>query len=207
MNDCVNAEVRDALPDFVNNRLSDRDAAIMKEHIDSCADCQAEAAILREARASQMLAPKIDASRIAASIPPYAAVHPAQARRAVSRRPWLVAAAAAIVAIGGYAIVNRPAPTSTTSKVAVVAPSARVSTQTEAKSASPIAETPATTVEKRTPKEVEVASLSLVGSTDDLSDADLESLVAALDGIEGVPSAEPGSVTTTVDDIDGNNDQ
>ena len=204
MNDCVNAEVRDALPDFVNNRLEGLDAATIKEHIDSCADCQAEAAILRDVRASQMVAPKMDASRIAAAIPAYAVAQP---RRSTSLRPWLMAAAAAIVAVGGYATLNRSATSDTTPAVAVVTPAAPVATQAESKSAAPAAAVSPNAVAKANRKEVEVASLSLVGSTDDLSDADLESLVAALDGIESVPSAEPGSVTTTVDHIDGNDDQ
>ena len=202
MNDCMNTEVRDALPDFVNDRLSGLDAVTMKEHIESCADCQAEVAILREARASAMLAPKIDADRIASAIRPYGVVRP-QPR--VSRRPWLMAAAAAIVAIGGFAIMNRPETNSAVPAVAVVTPAPSVATQNEQNVPTAAART--ATIEKPAPKEVDVASLSLVGSTDDLSDADLESLVAALDGIESVPAAEPGLVTTTVDDIDGTNDQ
>ena len=202
MNDCMNTEVRDALPDFVNNRLSGLDAVTMKEHIESCADCQAEVAILREALASAMLAPKIDANRIVSAIRPYPVVRP---QPTVSRRPWLMAAAAAIVAVGGFAILNRPATIKDAAPaVAVAAPAATVKTPSESKVATVA---PATAAEKSPPKEVDVASLSLVGSTDDLSDADLESLVAALDGIESVPSAEPGSVTTTVDDINGTNDQ
>lgn len=203
MNDCVNTEVRDALPDFVNNRLSGLDAVTMKEHIESCADCQAEVAILREARASAMLAPQIDANRIASAIRPYAVVRP---QPAVSRRPWLMAAAAAILAIGGFAILDRPATIGVGPAVAVVTPTPTVAAPSESKVATTTAAA-TTTAEKPAPKEVDVASLSLVGSTDDLSDADLESLVSALDGIESVPAAEPGSVTTTVDDIDGTNDQ
>jgi hypothetical protein len=198
----MNTEVRDALPDFVNNRLSGLDAVTMREHIESCADCQAEVAILRDVRASAMLAPQIDANRIASAIRPYAVVRP---QPVASRRPWLMAATAAIVAIGGFAILNRPAMNSAAPAVAVVTPTTTPATPGESKVAT-TTPSPAAT-EKSAPKEVDVASLSLVGSTDDLSDADLDSLVAALDGIESVPSAEPGSVTTTVDDIDGTNDQ
>ena len=204
MNDCMNTEVRDALPDFVNNRLSGLDAVTMKEHIESCADCQAEVAILREARASAMLAPQIDANRIASAIRPYAVVRP---QPTVSRRPWLMAAAAAIVAIGGFAVLNRPATNNAGFTVGVVAPAPTVATPTESKATESAPSVSTASVEKSAPKEVNVASLSLVGTTNDLSDADLESLVAALDDIESVPSAEPGSVTTTVDDIDGTNDQ
>ena len=53
--------------------------------------------------------------------------------------------------------------------------------------------------------ETQVASLSLVGSTQDLSDADLEQLVSDLDGLDALPAAEPQSVTPSVEDI--GNDQ
>ena len=88
---------------------------------------------------------------------------------------------------------TRTAPVETALPVAP-APSATVATTQSQKTAT-------------TAKEADVASLSLVGSTNDLSDEDLETLVAALDGIDAMPSAEPGSVTTTVEDIDGSYDQ
>jgi hypothetical protein len=43
--------------------------------------------------------------------------------------------------------------------------------------------------------------LSLVGGTDDLSDADLEKLVSDIETIDAIPAAEPQSVTATVDDM------
>ena len=205
MNDCVNADVRDALPDFINHRLSDLDAVTISEHVESCADCRAEAAVLRDLMKSRPLAPQMNVDRIAAAIPAYAPVRSRSTGFSI-RRTWALAAAAAFVAIGGWAITSRTSDTPAPA-VAVAGPPAA----TTAATVSPAA--PAATVPEKTianvenaSKEVQVASLSLVGSTDDLSDSDLETLVAALDGIETVPSAEPGSVTTTVDDIDGNDD-
>ena len=55
--------------------------------------------------------------------------------------------------------------------------------------------------------EVQVASLSLLGSTTDISDSDLEQLVAELDAIDAIPADEPTPVTITVDDIDGTDEQ
>jgi hypothetical protein len=49
--------------------------------------------------------------------------------------------------------------------------------------------------------ETQVASLSLVETTAGLSDADLEKLMAELDGMESVPSAEPQAITITDDDF------
>ena len=50
-------------------------------------------------------------------------------------------------------------------------------------------------------KRLGARSLSLVGSTVELSDSDLEKLVAELDGMETLPSAEPQSITITDEDF------
>jgi len=202
VNDCVNAGVRDALPDFVNHRLSELDAVTISEHVESCADCRAEVAILRDVMNTRPLAPIMNVDRLSVAIPAYAPLRP-RSTGFPMRRTWALAAAAAFVAIGGWAITTRTIDTSAP-QVAATVPVTAPSTASVPTTAAPV-----TTVAKseNTTKEVQVASLSLVGSTDDLSDSDLESLVAALDGIEAVPSAEPGSVTTTVDDLDGNDGQ
>jgi len=202
VNDCVNAGVRDALPDFVNHRLSELDAVTISEHVESCADCRAEVAILRDVMNTRPLAPIMNVDRLSVAIPAYAPLRP-RSTGFPMRRTWALAAAAAFVAIGGWAITSRTIDTSAP-QVAATLPVTAPSTASVPTTAAPV-----TTVAKseNTTKEVQVASLSLVGSTDDLSDSDLESLVAALDGIEAVPSAEPGSVTTTVDDLDGNDGQ
>ena len=51
--------------------------------------------------------------------------------------------------------------------------------------------------------ETQVASLSFVGGTQDLSEAELETLLAELDTMEGMPAAEPQPVITTIENIDG----
>jgi len=203
VNDCVNAGVRDALPDFVNHRLSELDAVTISEHVESCADCRAEVAILRDLMNTRPLAPIMNVDRLSAAIPAYAPLR-ARSTGFPMRRTWALAAAAALVAIGGWAITTRTIDTSAP-QVAATVPVTAATTASVPTTVAPVTTTVAKS--ENTTKEVQVASLSLVGSTDDLSDSDLESLVAALDGIEAVPSAEPGSVTTTVDDLDGNDDQ
>jgi len=207
VNDCVNTDVRDALPDFVNNRLSEVDAATIKAHIESCVDCQVEVALLRDVRALQPIAPVMDVNRIAAALPAYRSVSTSASRNG-SRKSWALAAAAAIVAIGGWAITTRSVSNESTPAVAVVAPADAPVTATASAKQTPTPMTPSKPSVTAAVKsgEMQVAALSLVGTTDDLSDADLETLVASLDGIDTVPSAEPASVTTTVDDIDGNDD-
>jgi anti-sigma factor RsiW len=204
VNDCINAEVRDALPDFINHRLSELEATTVREHVESCADCRAEVAILESVRAAAPLAPRLDVNRIAAAVPAYHRID-ARSTSFISRRVWALAATALIVAIGGWAVSMRSASEVSAPAVAVIS-SAPVATTAE--TASPSVTVPGakatSPVQSSGTKQIQVASLSLVGSTDDLSDADLENLVAALDGIDAVPAAEPGSVTSTVEDIDGN---
>lgn len=211
MNDCINAEVRDALPDLFHGRLSALDTATMNAHVESCPDCRAELELMRQVRSSARIAPRVDASAIAATIPAYPAVSvPAQPGRVsiVSRINTLrIAAAAALIAIGGWALSNglKPEPNATTrsaSTASAVVPSA----PDVAPSIPQVA--PKSVDSRAVPsvRETQVADLSLVGSTEDLSDADLEKLVAELDGMETLPAAEPHSITITDEDIGTEND-
>ena len=53
MTECINTEVREALPDLLNGRLSALDTATMNAHVESCAECRAELELLREIRDSR----------------------------------------------------------------------------------------------------------------------------------------------------------
>ena len=204
MNDCVNTEARDALPDLLHGRLSELDTATMRAHVESCADCRAELAIMREARDSLAIVPRMSAAAIAAAIPPYAGasvVRSAPTRASNWNRPMTIriAVATALVAIGGWAFSltrGNDAVRQTASTTAVTAPAPKV--------AAPVTPSPAIITDEGSTvpsEETEVASLSLVGSTADLTDADLEKLVAELDGMESLPSAEPQTITITDDDF------
>lgn len=217
MNDCVNIEVHEALPDLLHGRLNELDTATMTAHVESCAYCRAELALLREVKASAPLAPRMDALRIASALPPYGgkavlANRPiAPARKSGLRYSLLASAAVVLVALGGLSIVNRQSPANDAPPVAVAsttsAPAASTNPETTIGAVAPAG---APTVEKQ-PSQVastaapqrEVASLSLVGGTQDLSEAQLETLLAELDGMESIPAAEPQSVTLSVEDIEG----
>src|SRR5512140_1830353 len=67
MNDCPNADVRDLLPD----RLDEAARAMVESHLEGCADCRAELALLRDVRASLRRAPALNVAAIAAAIPAY----------------------------------------------------------------------------------------------------------------------------------------
>ena len=217
MNDCVNIEVHEALPDLLHGRLNELDTATMTAHVESCAYCRAELALLREVKASAPLAPPMDAVRIASVLPPYGgkavfANRPiAPARKSGLRYSLLAAAAVVLVALGGLSIANRQSPSDETSAVAVAStPSVSVASSNPQTAVGSVAPAPAPSVEKQptrvattTAPERQVASLSLVGGTQDLSEAQLETLLAELDGMESIPAAEPQSVTLSVEDIEG----
>lgn len=207
MNRCVNAEVKEALPDLLNGRLSALDTATMKAHVESCADCRAELELLRQAKTSALVIPAMDAAKIAAAIPPYRRVpaHVAPSQPVAARFKTLrIAAVAVLIAAGGlvWSITSRDG----------VEPVTRTAVNTADRDASvaPPRTAGATSTESapgaNASSETQVASLSLVGSTSDLSDADIELLVAELDEIEPLPAEEPQSFTNTVEDLGSDED-
>lgn len=102
MNDCSNVTMREMLPDLLNDRLPAVARAQVEAHVESCADCRAELALLRLVRAS-VVAPQMDSSRIAAGIAPY--------RRPsvwlAAARSWPLRAAAAVILIAGSTTLLR----------------------------------------------------------------------------------------------------
>lgn len=217
MNDCVMTEVRDALPDLLHGRLSELDTATMMAHVESCPECRAELALLREVRSSAPLAPVMDAARIASSLPRYGGAAVMRAlpakpeRKTTPRFAMLAAVAAIVVALGGVAVTslrnaNDEVPTSA---VASATPSAATPSTVAAETIAPARSALGQSVTKEptrvavTPARKQVASLSFVGGTQDLSDSELETLLAELDGMETLPAAEPQSVTLSVEDIEG----
>ena len=220
MNDCMNTEVRDALPDLALGRLGKLDVATMSAHVETCGECRAELALMRQVRDSAPLVPRMNPVRIAAASPPYAGAAPV-ARTAASRdgrsmwRLSLMAAAALVVfAIGGLSIRGgedkvpdaapqrdvAAAPAAPANALAPVV-GAGASTTLPASPAMPAA--PAASSRAPVIGERLVVSLSLVGGTQDLSEAQLESLLSDLEGMESLPSEEPESVTHSVENFEG----
>lgn len=205
MIDCINTEVRDALPDLLHGRLNALDAATMNAHVESCAECRAELALLREVRATAPLAPSMDYAQMAASVPAYRGAAISVPSRGFIRnnlRNIGLVAAGALIAFTGWSVSRstlddgRAAPS-----VAVVAPSPTVLPVTPPSTVAPSTPTIAKSGNEATQEVTQVASLSLLGSTQDLSDADIEQLTSDLDQLDALPSAEPQSVTLSVEDI------
>ena len=184
MTECINTEVRDALPDLVHGRLSALDTATMKAHVESCAACRAEVALLREVISTARLAPSIDVARIAAAIQP-AAVHamPAAPRRPRSgiRVAALSLGAAALVVIGSLAL-GRTDASVTRAPAAAVADLPAIDGVTAT----------ATPVQPAAPgAQALEPAITLTSDIESLTDAELETLIAEVDGMDVLPSDEP----------------
>jgi hypothetical protein len=218
MNDCIDAEVRDALPDLIHGRLSELDKATLTAHVEGCADCRAELGLLRQLRAAAPLAPRIDVGRIVSALPvpmPSAADLVASApSRAVSspRRSfvWKTAAAAALLVVGSLTFANArhqslPITTGTSTSAAGVAVTTAPVAQAVASLPSERVATPqvAAAVPAKTIRTASRAGLSLTGGVQDLTDDQLQALVNDLDKVQGLPSAEPEVITIGVDDNEG----
>ena len=182
MTDCQYPEIRDSLPDLLHGRLGEVDKATLAAHIESCAGCRAELALLREVRASAPLAPRIDIERVSAALPLRSVVVPEPQRvPAVSSHNspvWKFAAAIAIAIFGGLLVYER----------GIV--SDEGSTTVAASSIPGEAEARAIGVQSATVAGTD-RSLSLVAGVHELTDEQIEALLVELDDIETIPSAEP----------------
>lgn len=94
------ASAREALADFVANRLGDDDAESVERHVEVCADCRAELDLTQMLYAGRPRVPAGLEARLVAAI---------RGDRAGARGHWWGLTAAAIVAIAlGIGIVSEP---------------------------------------------------------------------------------------------------
>ena len=172
MIECFDPEVRDFLPDLVHGRLGELDTATMLAHVDACESCAAELALLREIRASAPIAPSIDVAQIVSALPaPRVAPSPVEKPAArPSRFASLRIAAFAVVLVGASLVANQLR--------------------------APVARPPAAAVARVAP---EGASLSLVAGVQDLTDAQIETLLSELNNLETLPSMEPEQAVIPID--------
>jgi hypothetical protein len=214
MSECTNGEMRDLLPELVNERLSAEMQLAVEAHVAECEECAEELALLRALRPALTREPAVDTQRIAAAVRTQV---PASARRGSARRsaPWRLAiAAAAVLAVSaiGYAMLTRTR--SVTPEVAVVRQpdTGHVDTANPATAPAPapapVVATPPKAIAPTPPQQVAgapphvapptaapsmVASAGALDNLSDLSDDDVRTLTASLDGLSAVPDAEPAA--------------
>jgi anti-sigma factor RsiW len=191
MNDCPNGELRDLLPDYLHDRLSTADRALVESHLAGCDDCRAELELLRGLRGTLRRVPPVDVSAIIAKIPAY---------RAPARRSWggwRAAAAVTLIAVGGtsVAIANRvgdEAPSFTPQIVAPAQPDThRAVAELPARNLQPTGDSDhAVQTVARAPRE-----LAVTGAVSDLSDRELSTLLESIETLDALPAADVDNAT------------
>jgi hypothetical protein len=113
MTDCLNAEMRDRLPDLLHERLDASARAAVMAHVEECADCRVELIVLREARVALTSGMRsVDVAAIArvvitrTSSP--AVVRGPEPRARSTWINWRVAASIAVLVAGGasFAVIR-----------------------------------------------------------------------------------------------------
>jgi hypothetical protein len=177
--------MKDLLPDLLHDRLSASVRAEVRAHVDACADCRLELELLQRVRAAA-IAPRVDAQRIAATLPPYR-VRPLW-RRSVMESPRLQIAAAILLLVGGATVLTFVGRGPESDRTAVQPPGV---------SAPPVATVPTTppaTIggSSSTGRGSVTAPVELaVGETfSDLSESELRALLNELGRFEAVTPAE-----------------
>lgn len=180
MSDCVNGDIRDVLPELINETLPAGDVARVQEHVRACADCSAEVELLRTARAAMRLAPTMDTTRIAAAVQASTAQRLA-ARRAPAARVARVAGLALVAVIGALGVWSlrdsSPALPEAPATVAVTAPE-----QQRAVEQAQSAESQGVLVP---------VQLALGGDMSQLGDDELLALLSEVSALEAMPGEEP----------------
>lgn len=188
MNDCVNGDIRDVLPELVNGTLPAGDVARVQEHVRVCAECAAEVELLRAARAAMRLAPAMDTARIASAVRSSTAQRLA-VRRSPAARIARFAGLSLVAVIGALGIWSvrgsSPAasnqPASNQPAAAAVSPSVQPVTPAQAR--------PAEARPGRAP-----VQLVLGGDVSQLRDDDLLALLSEVGALEAIPAEEPASL-------------
>lgn len=208
MNDCPNAEIRDRLPDLLHERLEPDVRAQVVAHVERCADCRAELALLKDVHAILVERPRVDVARIVGALPSPAAVRVARLPSRSRRFDWRVAASIAALVVGGvsigtYASIGRNVhvaavgfPTATPQAVAARVDSALAHTAT----GSAVAAAAPTTSGASTGTAAHAAAVTELATGDglsDMSEGQLEALLSDIERMQPLPPAEPDTIVVT----------
>jgi hypothetical protein len=195
MNDCPNGEMRDLLPGYVRGTLSAADRSAVASHLETCADCVAEARLISSA-SQAFPVPAIDVGKIVRALPSA----PRRSSRAwLTANAWRAAAAIGIVALGAYAVVAVRGRSGAGSQQAAsgAAPVAAPAVASAPPKAAPATDAPARVVAPAA-SSVKAQGISFGGGLSDLTDAQLDALLGELNSLDSLPSAEPESHLTPI---------
>ena len=195
MSDCPNVGVRELLPEYLHDALDASTGEGVRAHLASCEECAAELEAMRAVRSAFSRAPSIDASKIVAALPRPRARSATRLSRASRFPTWRIAAALAIVSVGGMTLAlarkaYTPAPidsvVSTTGVTPADAPASALPTDRAVASV-----TGESGAEAR-------PTLSFGGGVDDLETDEIEALIDVVDGLEVTFIDEPESGASLV---------
>lgn len=201
MNDCQNAEMRDQLPDLLHERLGGTARAAVMAHLDGCADCRDELALLRVAHGTLIKAtPRVDLNFIVEALPKPT---PRARTLSVPRRPmwadWRIAAAGVLLIAGAssYSLLGRNGVGIRDSLVAQIPPTAE-SLSAPAKGAGIAVATPTGRPESVVADAGENSGLG-ASRLGDLDEKQLKALLTEIDRLQATPITEPDPVSIRVD--------
>lgn len=185
MTECLAMDLRDELPRYALDALEPDAAASVRAHLDACAACRTELALLEASRRLATVGtPPVDVARIVAAVTASPRRQVANPPRAIRSRPrWasrpVLAAAASVLLVLGVALPGWQAagvdggvasgPDTVLSAVGVAAVGSAVAVPVE-------------------------------GGLESLSEADLSALLGALDALEAAPVAEPAAIGSSIVD-------
>lgn len=184
MTEITHDEVREALPELLHGNVDADLRIVLENHLRGCAECGKEMRVLQLVKDAPSFAPRIDAVKVAAAIPPYGGV-PAE-RPSRSKVIWRMASAVAVVMVVVATFVSRTdrAPIAKPARVASAGVTPEVVKTTPRSATAPI--------RAPKPRAAEPArELQVAVGLDGLSDGSVAQLVKDLDGLDGLPSPEP----------------
>ena len=196
MNKCTDSNIQEMLPDLLHGTLPADARERVEAHLATCDECREDVEVLRTVKTAAVFAPQIDVDRVVRQIPPYRAIVPVTERPARTRMvSWLVAAALAVVVIGGGSLVlMRPnavrvqSPVASTKLPPPPTPTESTSAVSGMRNGGTSVKTAVATAPPR-PR-----ALALAANVDDLSDGDLVQLMNDMSRFDALPASEPDPV-------------
>ncbi len=188
MNNCMEVETREMLPDLLHDKLDAGTRARVERHVASCEECREELNVLRTVKAAAIFAPTIDVNRVVGHIAPYARIVPEVEAPTRSRLvSWLVAASFLVVIAGGGSLLM-------VQQKDAVAPYPIAPPSTADVTPAPIVDPAAGTTEVASADQSVTHTLALGTGVETLTDNDLRQLMTDMDDFDAIPAAEPEPV-------------
>jgi len=191
MRDCPDGEMRDLLPLFARAALAPMDRVRVEAHVAACADCAAEVALLRSVALAYDVAP-VDVTAMAAKMPRHRGAGRSTAHVAFYRQPlWRVAASLTLV-IASAAMVTL------VKRGAGIEHGMSASAPTVDTAGTPVPESTIAMVDATNLPATDGPRATFGGSLSDLTDSQLEALLASLDALDGNVPADPEVLATPI---------